>query len=333
MLCTIFNLQATQYHRTICVYKVKITAMAKQVGFVKIKGTIDELIFFEYKGNYFVKKKPDFTNATLKKRSASLKPRTKELISATQSLILLSKCLKSAMQFPARNYSRFRSKMTLLKNFDLVSPYGERNLHEALKNPEARTFLTAFNFNRSSPLQFWLNKPFYIQTDGALLMKEVMPGKSLEFPEGAQEMEMSCLRIHINFAEKVCEAVRYESTKIQRHGPQVDVFLHPLTQREAYGNVFYFLQLCFFRHTEKGVMEPLDNKKKDVLHLLAIDPGRGKKVIRKLSQEEILETKMEPKLTKWRSKAGVMRDCITKSVYIEDEMGDYEFSHLVKKRS
>lgn len=140
--------------------------MAKLKGILKIEGTLDELTFYKTQDGHLVKTKGGVSGDRIANDPNFQRTRENgaEFGSSASSGKLLRNAVRNLMMNAADNRvtSRLTQIMTLIKNYDVASPRGERTVADGIADPAALALLKNFDFNDKAALSGVLFAPFAV---------------------------------------------------------------------------------------------------------------------------------------------------------------------------
>jgi hypothetical protein len=133
--------------------------MAKQTGDIKIEGTIGDLTFYKWGGQYLVKRKSGFTSESIKRdpKCARIRENGKEFGRSSTASKLLCMSLKNLVKTASDNwmFRRLASVMYKVVRSDTTSISGERNVSNGRLE-----LLQGFEFNSNQKLGMALHAPY-----------------------------------------------------------------------------------------------------------------------------------------------------------------------------
>ena len=178
--------------------------MAKVKGIVKIQGTLDELTFYKTQDGNLVKTKGGVSKARIATDPNFLRTRENgaEFGSAASAGKLLRSAVRSLMMVASDNRvtSRVTKLMTLVKDFDITSARGARNVGVAISSAQAKAQMLGFNFNIAAILSAILVKQYTVNTTtGVISIPNLTPLNDVAYPAGATHMTITGAWARINF--------------------------------------------------------------------------------------------------------------------------------------
>lgn len=166
--------------------------------------------------------------------------------------------------------SRLTQVMSRVKNEDLTSPRGERNVATGILTPLGKSRLKGFNFNKKAVLESVLQAAFTLNTTtGEVSIPDLIPIQQLESPEGATHVEFSAGFLNLDFetGDKDLQLSNFVNLAID--ATVSTVTLTPLGVPAGTGQDFYFLKAAFFQEIN-AVQYPLNNGAFNTLQLIEV---------------------------------------------------------------
>ncbi|MGH1517114.1 hypothetical protein [Chryseobacterium sp. JK1] len=124
--------------------------MATYESIIKITGTVGDLVFYNLNGKNVVRKKSGFNKTAFKKNPSYEKVRQNS--SEFGHCSKIGKAIRKSLDMYIKNagdpllYQKFAKVMTEIKDLDIISERGKRNVKNGLKTPEGKKLLRAFQF-------------------------------------------------------------------------------------------------------------------------------------------------------------------------------------------
>ena len=208
------------------IFKSKI--MAKQKGFLKIRGSIGDLNFYKSKDGYMVREKTSLDRNTIMNDPRF--QRTRENMEEFKNAGLAGKILRNAFNAISKNAkdSRLTSRLTKVMHAclkeDTSSPRGQRNVHLGNKS-----LLKGFDFNAGG---IWL-KTVLIQLETSIdrvtgitkfIFPEYNPLDLIIAPQGATHYRFATSATEINFLESTYNTKTSYSTEMPYNEALVNAF-------------------------------------------------------------------------------------------------------------
>jgi hypothetical protein len=124
--------------------------MATYESLIRITGAVGDLVFYNLNGKNVVRKKSGFNKTAFKKNPSYEKVRQNS--SEFGHCSKIGKAIRSSLDAYIKAagdpllYQKFAKLMTEIKDLDLVSGRGKRNVENGLKTEEGKQLLRAFQF-------------------------------------------------------------------------------------------------------------------------------------------------------------------------------------------
>ena len=177
--------------------------MAKQIGIIKTRGTIDDLTFAKTKDGYIVKKRTSLDGSRI--NSDSNFQRTRENNSEFGKAAKAGKLLRNAIRTQLQNAKDFRVVSRLTKEMmkvikaDTTSTRGQRNVIDG-----ETEILQGFDFNINAKLSTALYAPYTSAIDrvtGALTVDipSFIPADSVAAPTGTTHFKIVSAAAELDF--------------------------------------------------------------------------------------------------------------------------------------
>jgi hypothetical protein len=248
--------------------------MAKVRSLFNVEGTLGEVTFYKDKDGYRIRGKsgvsrerilndPQFarTRENLSEFSNSAKS-GKQLRKAISGLMLNAK--------DGRVTSRVTKVMSQVKNSDLTSVAGLRNVATGIQTAAGKTWLRGFNFNVDAPLDAVLRTYWNLDTlTGEITIASLIPSEQISTPEGATHVTLSAAFLNLDFATEAVDLQLTNEVNLPITGTATSVTLTPTAAPVGTGQSFYFLKIAFFREIN-GIQSPLKNGAFNALQLLEV---------------------------------------------------------------
>lgn len=248
--------------------------MGKTEGFIRLKGTLNDLTFYKSADGNLVRTKGGVSASRIKSDPAF--QRTRENGTEFAEITSAGKMLRMAvgpMLFHARDRrltSRLVAVMARIKNLDSVSARGERNVAIGITTAEGKALLTGFDFNGHAALSSVFYPPISVDTStGVVTVDSFIPKQQILAPEGATHFSMQSAFVHINF-----ETGKFDTTYSPAFNHALDmtattVTLTPSGVPGAPAVSLYLVLVEFFQEVN-GVQYSLNNGAYNVLNVLEV---------------------------------------------------------------
>lgn len=237
--------------------------MAKYKSLFKVRGSIDDVNFYKTEDGYRMRSKPSISKERMKSDPAFERTRENNREfgnSATSGKILRRACLDLVSNAKDKKLaSRLTQVMTQVKNADLTSVRGQRQVAVGILTPEGQLALKGFNFNRRSILSEVLLSDFSLDTaTGEIVIDNFIPNQKLGIPEGATHVEFSAAFLNLDFDTEVKDFQLSNIENLAINGTASTVTLTPAAPAAGTGQSFYLLKAAFFQEVN-GIQYTLKN--------------------------------------------------------------------------
>jgi hypothetical protein len=249
--------------------------MAKQSGIIKIEGTIDDITFLKKGGKYFIRKKGGVSKSRIKTDSAF--QRTRENGAEFGIVANAGKLIRkgaSAMVRRAKDGSLNNRLMSILykvKDFDSVSPRGQRKVSTGITTSGGVATLKGFAFNSKAPLSSVLATPYSLAlTTGIITFQNFVPMDMVEYPLGATHVGLRAGILSIDFLEETTLLEISDQDNLPIDMAEHEVTLTPELIGGATGIKMYLLLIEFYQEIN-GLQYPLKDGSFNSLTLLDLE--------------------------------------------------------------
>lgn len=249
--------------------------MAKVDGIVAIQGTVKGITFYQTKEGMFARAKGGVSKKRIQNDPAFERTREncvdfghnakmgKLIRNAVSSLLLLAK--------DSRVSSRLAKVMSQIKNLDLVSVRGQRQVSIGIQNAEGKTILKGFDFNADAPMRAIFRGILDLNpVTGVVVLADFNPVFHLAVPEGASHASFTTALSLVDF-EKGEYTSRFSNTENfgVTAAPATYIF-NPSEVPLGIGILIYFFLIEFFQEIN-GIQYSLKNNSYNVLSILEVD--------------------------------------------------------------
>jgi hypothetical protein len=226
--------------------------MAKQKGIIKVKGTIGNLSFYTTKHGDVVRTKwgPDKERRKNDPAFAEANRNSTEFGGCSSSGKVFRLAVKDIVAgFTDSDLNtRVNSLMFAVKNMDVRSAHGKRNVGKGLLNPKATNLFMGFNFNKNAPLDSILKVPCTIdKATGRITINGIAEKGAIKFPKGATHVCLCGGWARIDFIEKKSELKCTEVKLLPRNSVQKSIILKPKSTPKIEGKDFFILRIGFIQ--------------------------------------------------------------------------------------
>ncbi|MBC7884698.1 MAG: hypothetical protein H7X99_04445 [Saprospiraceae bacterium] len=249
--------------------------MAKQIGIIKIKGTIDGITFYTSKNQDLARKK----GGASKERIATEKEfqRTRENSSEFGMATQAGKLFRNALLGMIRTSSdyqvtsRVAKLMTQIKDLDHNSIRGQRHVADGIKTPEGKAILQGFNFNENAPLKNILLKNYTLDViSGQLDITGLYPGKDVEIAPGATHITIRSAWTKIDFGKDITKTEFSEVVTLPIEDIAHDVHLSFESAPSLTDAIGVFVLQILFWQELNGSMYFLNNTNHNCMEVIGV---------------------------------------------------------------
>ncbi|MGJ8593530.1 MAG: hypothetical protein ACSHXF_13345 [Aquaticitalea sp.] len=237
--------------------------MAKYSSLFKVEGTLGEVTFFKSEDGYQMLTKGGVSKSRIAKDPAFARTRenNQEFANAATGGKMLRQAIIDLLADAkdSKLASRLTKQMSIVKNADLVSPRGMRNVAEGILTADGKNALKGFDFNRHAILSAVLLNDYVLNpVTGEITMVGLIPADRLHFPEGATHVEFTSGYLNLELATDIKDLQLSNVVNLPINGTATTVTLTPLGIPVGAGQQFYFLKVAFFQEIN-AVQYPLKN--------------------------------------------------------------------------
>ena len=248
--------------------------MAKYSSLFKVEGTLGEVNFYKSEDGYQMRTKGGVSKGRISKDPAFARTRenNEEFANSATSGKMLRQAIIDLLADAkdSKLASRLTKQMSIVKNADLVSPRGMRNVAEGILTLEGKNALKGFDFNRLAILSAVLLNDYVLDTvTGEIVMTGLIPANRLNFPEGATHVSFVSGFLNLDFGMDIKDLQLSNVVNLPINGTATTVTLTPAGIPAGTGQQFYFLKVAFFQDIN-GIQYPLKNGAFNALKLLDV---------------------------------------------------------------
>jgi hypothetical protein len=248
--------------------------MAKYSSLFKVEGTLGEVNFYKSEDGYRMRTKGGVSKGRIAKDPAFARTRenNQEFANSATSGKMLRQAIIDLLADAkdSKLASRLTKQMSVVKNTDLVSPRGLRNVAEGILTPDGKNALKGFDFNRNAILSAVLLNDYELDAaTGEITMIGLIPASRLHFPEGATHVSFTSGFLNLDFGMDIKDFQLSNVVNLPINGTATTVTLTPVGIPAGAGQQFYFLKVAFFQEVN-GVQYPLKNGAYNALKLLEV---------------------------------------------------------------
>jgi hypothetical protein len=248
--------------------------MAKYKSLFDVQGTLGEVTFYKGEDGQYVRRKGGVSkNRILNDPNYE---RTRENLTefgrAATSGKLIRRAINSLMvdAKDSRVTSRLTKVLNQVKNEDLTSARGQRNVAEGLASPLGIARLKGFNFNAKSGLDSVLMAQYTLDSaTGEVVIADLIPNQQMSLPEGATHVTLSGAFLNLDLETEVRDLQLSNTVNLPINGIATTVTLTPAAPASGSGQSYYFLKVAFFQEIN-GIQYPLKNGSFNALQLIEL---------------------------------------------------------------
>lgn len=237
--------------------------MARQSGLIKIKGTLDNVSFYKTKDGHLARMKTSVDGKRIANDPAF--ERTRENNKEFANAATAGKLMRDALRPMALNASdsrvtsRLTQIMTRVKNMDVTSARGVRNVATGVQDPNALIQLKGFEFNKSALLSAILFKPVTVDNlTGEVTISNVVPQMDIVWPQGATHVSFTSGFAGIDFLDGNKELQMSNTVNLPINGTSSTIVLTPAGVPSVPGIKMVLVKIEFFQEIN-GVQYTLKN--------------------------------------------------------------------------
>jgi hypothetical protein len=248
--------------------------MARLKGLLKIQGTLDELTFYKTQDGNLVKTKGGVSKQRIATDPNFLRTRENgaEFGNAAAAGKLLRVAVRNLMMTASDNRvtSRVTQVMTLVKNHDLLSLRGKRNVGAGIATTTGKVQMQGFDFNMNAPLASILFKTYTVNvTTGVISMVGLVPATDISFPAGATHVTLRGGWSKVDFVANTTEIEFTNATNLPIGQTATTVTLTPAAVPAGTATGFFLLAVEFFQSVN-GVQYVLNNGAYNALAIIQV---------------------------------------------------------------
>lgn len=249
--------------------------MAKLKSLIKIEGTLDDITFYKSQDGYMARTKGGVSKNRIESDPAFA--RTRENISEFGSVASSGKHLRHAitglmaMARDNRVTSRLTKVLSQVKNEDLISVRGKRNVAMGIAIASGKALLKGFNFNiRARMDSILVNNYTLTPATGEVVLPDLNPAEQVNFPDGATHFNLQSGFLNLDFSQHQDFDLQLSpEVTVPINGTPNTVTLTPAAAAVGTGESYHFLKISFFQEIN-GTKYALKNGAHNALQLLEI---------------------------------------------------------------
>ena len=248
--------------------------MAKLDGIIKIQGTLENLTFYKSVDGYKVRTKGGVSRQRILNDPAFARTRENGLEFGQSAAS--GKMLRTAigsMVFKAKDArlsSRLLKLMSEIKNHDVVSVRGSRNVGQGINTVMGSRALKGFDFNQSAMLNAVLHAPFAVTAaTGKVVITDLIPKEDLLFPIGATHFSVQSAYLNLDFSTGISAITFSPVITLPLSLVAATQTLTPTAVPAGVGKKIYLLLVSFHQEVN-SVQYALNNGGYNVLNVLDV---------------------------------------------------------------
>lgn len=248
--------------------------MAKIDGIVAIQGTVKGVTFYRSKDGMLARAKGGISKKRMKTDPAFQRTREngvefghnakmgKLLRNSASNLLMLAK--------DSRVSSRLSQSMSQIKNLDLVSERGQRQVSVGLATAEGKKVLKGFDFNNKATMSSVFKGELDLDPlTGIVVLTDFNPVLHLAIPFGATHVSFSTALAVVDFELGVYKTRYGNKENFAVASAMTSYTFTPSEIPAGPGTSFYFFLIEFFQEMN-GNQYPLKNNSYNVLTVLDV---------------------------------------------------------------
>lgn len=248
--------------------------MAKVKSLFNVEGTLGEVTFYKSESGHYIRTKGGVSKNRILNDPAFARTRENHIDfgNAATSGKMLRRSIVGLMNDAKDNLvtSRLTQVMSRVKNEDLTSSRGQRNVSTGILTTLGKAWLNRFNFNRLAILDSVLQVSYSLNTTtGEVIITDLVPVQQLEVPEGAKHVEFSSGFLNLDFSNGVFDLQLSNIVNLTIDATISNVTLTPVGMPSGSGQNFYLLKVAFYQEVN-AVQYPLNNGAFNALQIIDI---------------------------------------------------------------
>lgn len=231
--------------------------MAKQIGIIKIEGTIDQLSFYKSGGMFIVRRKGG-ADATRIKNDPEFE-RTRENMREFKHIANIGTLLRRAFYpFLVMNSNvglvgRMMNHFTKIRNLDDKNERGSRNVVSGLATKVGQELLLDFGFNPNVRIRDIFSGTMEVDKEvGSIAFIDFNPVKQIVFPIQASHLEFETIRAIFDFEKLNYQASTIEALRIPIQNITQTYSITP-TQITLTGIVIQVVKINFYQQVNDQI--------------------------------------------------------------------------------
>jgi len=226
--------------------------MARVVGVLKFRGSIEDLTFIETPNGIFVKKKPKKYKDKIMNspKSQGTRENMQELNNYSKGGKLLKEGFMEVYQEVkiGKSHNKVMSMAAAIKNQDKIHPKGWKSIATGILTEEGKSKLTGFDFNHLAPLGKLLGKKYSLdKTTGTLEINSLIPFSELQSPEEANKAGFQLFCSNLDFEAGISNTTSSNETIISLDNTPHNISLSLPSLPEGTGINVFVLKLVYYQ--------------------------------------------------------------------------------------
>lgn len=248
--------------------------MARQNSLFKVKGTLDDVTFYEREGQHFIKKKSRLSGDRIKNDPAF--ERTQETFREFGTTNQVARLVRNA--FPGlikkvgdnRVAQRMTSILFKIRKFDTVNPRGSRSAVTGLETDGGKELLTGFNFNSGSSLRQTLPlNPVVDTAANTISINGLNPKEMINFPNLATHFKLTGYWSRVDFLKDDYQSVRMSLDPIPLDETIQNLVLSPTETLTGDGRDLVVLLIEFLME-DTGILYPMKDSSRTAAAIVSV---------------------------------------------------------------
>ncbi|MCF8237514.1 MAG: hypothetical protein K9I85_05120 [Saprospiraceae bacterium] len=248
--------------------------MARQNSLFKVKGTLDDVTFYERQGVHLVKKKTRLSGDRIKNDPAF--ERTQETFREFGTTNQVARLVRNA--FPGlikkvgdkRVPQRLTRVLFQIRKFDVTNKRGSRTAVIGLDTDSGKEVLTGFNFNIGAPLKQILPlNPVVDTSANTISINGLNPKEMLSIPSYASHFKLTGYWSRIDFLKDDYQSVRMSLDPIPLDETIQNLVLSPTESLTGDGRDLVVL-LIEFMIEDAGILYPMKDKSHNAAAIVSV---------------------------------------------------------------
>lgn len=253
----------------------KLNKMARVKSLIKVEGTLDDITYYKSQDGFMARKKGGVSKNRIAKDPAFARTRENgtEFGEIARSGKYLRRAINGLLATAKDNRvtSRLTHVLSKVKNEDLTSARGQRNVATGIATANGKSWLNGFNFNNRAHMDSVLLSSYTLDTvSGEVVITDLNPEQQIAFPGGATHITFSSGFLNLDFTDPDGYDLQLSpEVNIPITGTANTVTLTPAAAASGTGESYYFLKIAFFQEVN-GIQYVLNNGAYNALQLIEI---------------------------------------------------------------